>query len=392
MTPQAEALMTADTPPDWAYKAFWGGLFFFMGRRIPQLEARFVPGTRRGLTGPAVGRYCYRMRIVLLGAPGSGKGTQSQRLVERFGIPQVSTGDLLRAAVQRGTDYGLRARAAMDAGQLVADEIVLGIIRDRLAEPDAQQGFILDGFPRNRAQAEALGSMLRAIGQPLDAVVLFEVDNAELVRRISGRRSCSACGRVFNIYSSPPGTPPRCDRCDDKPELVQRPDDNEATVARRLEVYDAQTRPLIDHYRRQGLLHTLAAARPADEVTADLVALLDTLGGTAELPALGRKVAVGEPVAKQPVPAKTPRPAVTKTKPATRKRAKKVAAKPAGKAANKAAKKVAKKAAKKPARKAAKAPAKKTPKAKKPAPAARRPAARRRRAPARSRTRSRRRS
>jgi adenylate kinase len=281
------------------------------------------------------------MRIVLLGAPGSGKGTQSQRLVERFGVPQVSTGDLLRAAVQRGTDYGLRAKAAMDAGQLVADEIVLGIIGDRLAEPDARRGFILDGFPRNRAQAEALGGMLKAMGQPLDAVVLFEVDNAELVRRISGRRSCSACGRVFNIYSSPPGTPPHCDRCDDKPELVQRPDDNEATVVRRLEVYDAQTRPLIDHYRRRGLLHTLAAARPVDAVTADLVALLDSLGGTVELPA------------------------------------KKMARKPARKASKQAAKKAAKKPTRRLARKVAKTPAKKARKAKK---------------PARRRTRSRRRS
>lgn len=306
------------------------------------------------------------MRIVLLGAPGSGKGTQSQRLVERFGIPQVSTGDLLRAAVQRGTDYGLRAKAAMDAGQLVADEIVLGIIGDRLAEPDAQQGFILDGFPRNQAQAEALGGMLKAMGQPLDAVVLFEVDNAELVRRISGRRSCSTCGRVFNIYSSPPGTPPHCDRCDDKPVLVQRPDDNEATVARRLEVYDAQTRPLIAHYRRQGLLHTLAAARPVDAVTADLVALLDTLGGTVELPALGRKMEIAEPAAEPPAPASRPKPAARKPKPAVRR--------PAPKRATK-------KAAKRPARKVAKAPAKKPRQAKKPArAAARRPAKRPRRA------------
>jgi adenylate kinase len=280
------------------------------------------------------------MRIVLLGAPGSGKGTQSQRLVERFGIPQVSTGDLLRAAVQRGTDYGLRAKAAMDAGQLVVDEIVLGIIRDRLAEPDAQKGFILDGFPRNQAQAAALGSLLQSLGQPLDAVVLFEVDNAELVRRISGRRSCSVCGRVFNIYTAPPGTPPRCDRCDDRPELVQRPDDNEATVARRLEVYDAQTRPLIDHYRRQGLLHTLDAARPVDIVTAELIGLLDTLGGTAELPVLkldaGRpKRAVAKPAARQPArkAAKArKRPAVRPTAPKGKAAGKKPARKkPAGK-------------------------------------------------------------
>ncbi len=130
------------------------------------------------------------MRIVLMGAPGSGKGTQSQRLVQRFGVPQISTGDLLRSAVQRGTEYGRRAKAAMDAGQLVADEIVLGIIRERLAERDAVNGFILDGFPRNLVQAQALRTMLAGIGAPLDAVVLFEVDYAEIINRISGRRSC----------------------------------------------------------------------------------------------------------------------------------------------------------------------------------------------------------
>jgi adenylate kinase len=281
------------------------------------------------------------MRIVLLGAPGSGKGTQSQRLVERFGIPQISTGDLLRSAVQRGTEYGLRAKAAMDAGQLVVDEIVLGIIADRLAEPDARAGFILDGFPRNQAQAEALGSMLKSMGRPLDAVVLFEVDNAELVRRISGRRTCGSCGRVFNVYTAPPGSPPRCDRCDDRPELVQRPDDNAATVTRRLEVYAAQTHPLVEHYRRQGLLHTINAARAAEAVTAQLVALLETLGGTAELPALARR--------KRPA-----RKAATRRKAAARKTArarKRPVAKPAARKAS-GRRKVASKVARKPARKA----------------------------------------
>ncbi len=273
------------------------------------------------------------MRIVLLGAPGSGKGTQSQRLVERFGIPQISTGDLLRSAVQRGTEYGLRAKAAMDAGQLVVDEIVLGIIADRLAEPDARKGFILDGFPRNQAQAEALGGMLGTLGRPLDAVVLFEVGNEELVRRISGRRSCAACGRVFNIYTAPPGSPPHCDRCDDQPELVQRPDDNEATVARRLEVYEAQTRPLVDHYRRQGLLHTINAARAAEAVTAELVAVLETLGGTAELPVLARRAAAPKAAARK-TPGKS-RAARRKARPAPRKSPRKSSKKPPKKASNK---------------------------------------------------------
>src|SRR6185437_9846687 len=145
----------------------------------------------------------------LMGAPGAGKGTQAQRLVKHFGIPQISTGDLLRDAVGRGTALGRRAKAAMDSGALVADEIVLGIIRERLGEADAARGFILDGFPRNLAQAQALSAMLSSIGKPLDAVVLFEVDYAEIVRRISGRRNCAQCGRVFNIHTQSLGSPPR---------------------------------------------------------------------------------------------------------------------------------------------------------------------------------------
>ncbi|HEY3731576.1 MAG TPA: adenylate kinase [Steroidobacteraceae bacterium] len=217
------------------------------------------------------------MRIVLMGAPGSGKGTQSQRLVERFGIPQISTGDLLRSAVARGTEYGVRAKAAMDSGQLVVDEIVLGIIRERLAERDAEPGFILDGFPRNQVQAAALGDMLGALGKPLDVVVLFEVDYAEIVRRISGRRYCKQCGRVFNIHSSPAGSVPHCDRCQDAPALVQRADDEEATVRRRLEVYEQQTRPLADYYAAQGLLRTIDAHASVDEVSTRLLAVLETV-------------------------------------------------------------------------------------------------------------------
>ena len=212
-----------------------------------------------------------------MGAPGSGKGTQSQRLVQRFGVPQISTGDLLRSAVQRGTEYGRRAKAAMDAGQLVADEIVLGIIRERLAERDAVNGFILDGFPRNLVQAQALRTMLAGIGAPLDAVVLFEVDYAEIINRISGRRSCPQCGRVFNVQDASPGVAPACDHCADHPPLVQRKDDEESTVRRRLEVYERETRPLVQHYAAQGLLRTIQAEGSVDEVTARLVAALSTL-------------------------------------------------------------------------------------------------------------------
>jgi adenylate kinase len=217
------------------------------------------------------------MRIVLVGAPGSGKGTQSQRLIEHFGIPQISTGDLLRDAVARATPEGLRAKAAMDAGALVADEIVLAMIRERLAAADTARGFILDGFPRNLAQARALAALLATLGKPLDAVVLFEVAEGELIRRISGRRTCSQCGRVFNIYTSPPGSPPHCDRCNDRPPLVQRRDDDEDTVKQRLDVYEKQTRPLADYYAAQGLLHVLDANSGVEQVTARLLAVLDAL-------------------------------------------------------------------------------------------------------------------
>jgi adenylate kinase len=214
------------------------------------------------------------MRIVFLGAPGSGKGTQSQRLVERHGIPQVSTGDLLRAHVRDGTELGQRAKAVMDAGKLVDDETILGMVRDRLAQPDATRGFILDGFPRTTPQADGLGAMLAQLGCPLDAVILFNVDPVKLVQRISGRRSCQDCGRVFNIHTAPPGTPPHCGQCDDKPRLVQRPDDNEATVARRLAVYEEQTRPLVDYYRGRGLLREIDADAELDDVTARVEQLL----------------------------------------------------------------------------------------------------------------------
>jgi len=208
------------------------------------------------------------MRLILLGAPGSGKGTQSQKLIERFGVPQISTGDLLRAAREQGTALGRQAQAAMDVGKLVDDAIVLGIIRERLAEPDAAGGFILDGFPRNIAQADALTAMLAGMHAPIDAVVLMEVDPEVLFRRLSGRRICKECGRVFNIYTSPPGTPPKCDRCNDRPILVQRPDDQEDTIRRRLEVYGAQTQPLIDYYRERGLLRRVDAEGEVDEVFA----------------------------------------------------------------------------------------------------------------------------
>jgi adenylate kinase len=199
------------------------------------------------------------MRIVLLGAPGSGKGTQSQLLVDAYGVPQISTGDLLREAVSKGTELGLKAKAAMDAGKLVDDATVLGMIRERLAKPDALKGFILDGFPRNIAQAEALQNLLGDLGQPLQAVVLLNLDLGILFKRLTGRRICEGCGRVFNIYTSPPGTLPHCDKCGDRGRLIQRPDDKEDVIAKRLEVFEAQTKPLIKHYRDAGLLRIVDA-------------------------------------------------------------------------------------------------------------------------------------
>src|SRR6187549_1377024 len=242
----------------------------------------WTPGVAGGLTGrERIGTVPRRsttrtglMRIVLLGAPGSGKGTQSQRLVQRFGIPQISTGDLLRSAVKRGTPLGMAAKGAMDAGKLVDDGIVLGMIRERLADADAAGGFILDGFPRNIAQAEALDAMLTELGKPLTSVVQMEVPYADLTRRIAGRRSCQNCGRVFNIYSMPVGAPLVCPSCVGNPALLQRPDDNEATVVERLKVYESQTRPLIKYYSKQNLLQSIDAQGDVDSITALLVHVL----------------------------------------------------------------------------------------------------------------------
>ncbi|MGA2189274.1 MAG: adenylate kinase [Steroidobacteraceae bacterium] len=206
------------------------------------------------------------MRIVLLGAPGSGKGTQSQLLVQACGVPQISTGDLLREAVAARTELGLRAKAAMDAGKLVDDDTVLGMIRARLGHADAANGFILDGFPRNIAQADALGKMLLDIGRPLEAVILLNLDLGVLFKRLTGRRICQDCGEVFNVYTSPPDAALHLKKCGHPPRLIQRPDDREEVIAKRLEVYDAQTKPLIKYYTDSGLLRVVDAAADVDTV------------------------------------------------------------------------------------------------------------------------------
>jgi len=264
------------------------------------------------------------MRIILLGAPGSGKGTQAQRLVERYGIPQVSTGDLLRAAVARGSELGLKAKAAMDAGGLVDDSLVLGLIRERLAAADARAGFILDGFPRNLAQARSLDALLQDLGQPLDAVVQLEVDSAELVRRISGRRSCADCGRVFNLFTAPPpgGAAAICPSTGAPHRLIQRPDDNEATVAERLRVYQEKTAPLIDFYRSRGILRSIDALGELDEVTRRLVRALPPV---AEAPAAAaRKAPKAKRASRRPParPARRRRPAARAARRGTARRKK----------------------------------------------------------------------
>lgn len=195
------------------------------------------------------------MRIVLLGAPGSGKGTQAKLMAERYKLPQISTGDLLRDAVAAGTALGRQAKAAMDAGQLVNDEVVLGIIRERILLPDARNGFILDGFPRNLPQAEALDQLLGGLGRPLNLALLIAVDVDALLQRLTGRRTCLSCGRMYNVFYSPPHIDGRCDECGGR--LRHRADDNEETIGNRLRVYETHTVPVIEYYREQEKLRTV---------------------------------------------------------------------------------------------------------------------------------------
>ena len=196
------------------------------------------------------------MRLAFLGPPGAGKGTQARDLAAEWGVPHIATGDMLREAVAAGTPLGREAKRYMDQGALVPDDVVVSAMGERLQRPDAARGFILDGFPRTIAQAEALGRMLKDAGQALDAVVFFDVSEAELLRRLTGRRVCSNCGATYHLVSKPPKTNERCDACGSA--LVQREDDREATVRNRLEVYARQTAPLLDFYRDRDLLSTVA--------------------------------------------------------------------------------------------------------------------------------------
>jgi len=215
------------------------------------------------------------MRIVLLGAPGSGKGTQAKKLTEKYHVPQISTGDLLRAAVKAGTLLGLQAKAAMDSGRLVSDEIVLGMIKERLSQSDAQKGFILDGFPRNISQAEALDALLDKLKQPLQGVLLIEVDLDTLIQRMTGRRTCESCGQMYNIYTTPSKLDDRCDKCGGN--LRHRADDNEETIGNRLRVYEGQTAPLIDYYRNQGILRTVQGIGEISDIHKAVIKIVSNL-------------------------------------------------------------------------------------------------------------------
>ncbi len=195
------------------------------------------------------------MNLILLGPPGAGKGTQAKMLIDSYGIPQISTGDMLRAALKAQTPLGLEAKKFMDAGQLVPDSVVIGLVKERLAQPDCAKGFMLDGFPRTVPQAEELDKVLGGLSKKIDHVVSIEVPNSELLGRLTGRRTCRACGQGFHVMFDPPKVEGKCDKCGG--ELYQRDDDNEATVSNRLKVYEGQTMPLINFYKVKGLLRPI---------------------------------------------------------------------------------------------------------------------------------------
>ncbi|MGC8605139.1 MAG: adenylate kinase [Desulfomonilaceae bacterium] len=208
------------------------------------------------------------MRIVLLGGPGSGKGTQAKMLIEKLGIPQISTGDIFRAALKEGTPMGLKAKTYMDKGELVPDDVVIGVVEERLSKPDLDKGYMLDGFPRTLAQAEALDKILAAQGKSITHAVLVDVPDEELVKRLSGRRTCrnSACGSMYHVIFNPPKKDGICDACG--AELYQRDDDNEKTIRERLAVYNNQTAPLIKYFDDKGLLRRVQGVGPIEEIFA----------------------------------------------------------------------------------------------------------------------------
>lgn len=213
------------------------------------------------------------MRIVLLGAPGAGKGTQAKMLIEKYQIPQISTGDILRKAVADGTPLGKEAKVIMDKGELVPDKIVLGLVDERVKQDDCKKGFILDGFPRNTVQAEALDKLLNDIKMPLDSALSVDVPKDDLMKRLTGRRTCKSCQQMYNVYYSPPKKEGACDKCGG--ELFQRDDDKEETIKKRLDVYDAQTAPLIDYYNKKGIVKSVLGKGSIDEIFKQVCNILE---------------------------------------------------------------------------------------------------------------------
>jgi len=210
--------------------------------------------------------------VIFLGPPGAGKGTQARQIAESYGVPHLSTGDMFREHVSRGTPLGLRAKPIMERGELVPDDLVLSMVEDRISRPDCDDGFILDGFPRTLPQAEKLDEILRRRFETEPLVVHFLVDQNQLMRRLTGRRTCASGGEIYNIYDHPPKVPGRCDR--DGGELVQRPDDREEVIAERLAAYERQTRPLVDYYRRRGVLTDVDGMVAPGSVTKNVLELL----------------------------------------------------------------------------------------------------------------------
>ncbi len=215
------------------------------------------------------------MNLVLMGLPGAGKGTQAEKIVEKYEIPHISTGDMFRAAIKERTALGLQAKEYMDRGDLVPDEVTIGIVRERLSKDDCQRGFLLDGFPRTVAQAEALESMLMELGRSIDSVINIQVDKEILMERLTGRRICKDCGATYHLVFNPPAQSGVCDKCGG--ELYQRADDNAETVANRLEVNMKQAQPLLDFYQSKGYLHNINGQQEIEQVFADICELLGGL-------------------------------------------------------------------------------------------------------------------
>ena len=215
------------------------------------------------------------MNLILLGPPGAGKGTQAKRIVEKYGIPQISTGDMFREAVSKGTELGRKAKEYMDRGELVPDNIVIGIVRERLSQNDCQKGFILDGFPRTIKQAEALDEMLDDMDKKIDAVINIVVPDDEIIKRIVFRRTCKSCGAVYNVIYSPPEIEGKCDKCGG--ELYQRDDDREETVMERLRIYREQTEPLIQYYNQKGVVRDIDGTRSIGDVWDQMESTLESL-------------------------------------------------------------------------------------------------------------------